>query len=187
MNQQQQDDYAQGIPARGGVGLTIEWQRVLVPLLMVEGGSPAYAVVSYVNESYVRTFGHVEPGWPPPGALESQGLLSLSPHPLVRALRGEYVDAEEVQLLTADGRTRQFTCSATAIRHEGKVSGAVFCVPGGTEQKRSERRLAVQYEVARIVMECEDFFSVAPRILETIAGWNGLVKASGSSRNQARI
>lgn len=136
---------------------------MLLPLLVVEGDSPDVALISYVNASYLSTFGALERGAPVRDLAKACAL-----HPLVRALSGQDVDAQEVQLSTADGTRRQFLCSATAIRHQGKVSGAVFCVLDQSEQTRSERRLAVQYEVARTVIECEDFLSVAPKILAAV-------------------
>ena len=70
--------------------------------------------------------------------------------------------------MVADGGLRPFTCSATALRKEGKTSGAVFCVYDETDPKRSERRLSVQYKVARIAMEAQDFQAAATSILKSI-------------------
>ncbi len=104
---------------------------------------------------------------------------------------GEEVFAELARTLNTDGEYRGEIISRTKagdVRHielsaftMRDANGEPLCFVGMkhdiTERKRSERRLALQYAVTKILSEAEDFPEATPRILE--AACDSLEQAVG--------
>lgn len=146
-----------------------------VAVLTVQGSSAEDAVVTSANGCWVRLFGPIG-GRTVEQVVDEQGRLGPR-HPLLRALRGEEIDSERLQVDIA-GRTRHLTCSATPLRHAGALAGAVLSVVDTTARDRSARRSALQHGVARLVMQARDLPSAAPGILELLG--RELLWAAGS-------
>jgi PAS domain S-box-containing protein len=90
--------------------------------------------------------------------------------PLMRAMRGESVDDAELYIAypSRDDGT-WIHVSGRALRDEdGVLQGGVIVFHDVTRQKKSERRLAAQYETTRVLAEADSPGQSALKILETI-------------------
>ena len=75
----------------------------------------------------------------------------------------------ELEVAFDDGSYRNLYGNAVPLRDsEGKLSGSIATFVDITERKRAERRLALQYEITRIVAANEPLFVTTQRILQVI-------------------
>jgi PAS domain S-box-containing protein len=90
--------------------------------------------------------------------------------PLVRALRGE--DVPETEMFVRNTRKPDgvwVRVKAGPLRDEsGAVRGGLSVIRDETEQKETERRLAAQYAVTRVLAESHSLREAAPKILQAI-------------------
>lgn len=151
------------------VRLSSVGERLLLPLLMVEGETVDSAVVSFVNRACPPTFGPIQVG------ARLSEILSPVRTLLARSLAGEEMGAHEMVVIPPTGRRAVFLASATAVYRADRVSGAVFYAMDVTDHRRAERDLSVQHQVARILAEAESFTAAAPKVLQAIGcelGWD---------------
>ncbi|HEY8517062.1 MAG TPA: ATP-binding protein [Candidatus Binatia bacterium] len=119
-----------------------------MPLGVMIAQAPSGRVVLH-NQQLTRLFG--APPAPPGAALGAGGPRALHPdgrpyaaeeYPLVRALRGDTVDAEEIEYERSDGRRVIVRVSAASVRDEaGRLLAAVVAYYDVTDLRRAERRL----------------------------------------------
>jgi PAS domain S-box-containing protein len=90
--------------------------------------------------------------------------------PLVRALRGEDVPETEMFVRNAQKTDGVWVrVKAGPLRDElGAVRGGLSVIRDETEQKETERRLAAQYAVTRVLAESNSLREAAPKILQAI-------------------
>jgi len=90
--------------------------------------------------------------------------------PLVRAIRGESVDQVELYIAhpSRDDGTWILVTARPLRDEQGQLQGGVIAFHDITRRKRSERRLAAQYETTRVLAEAESPNQANPKILKTI-------------------
>jgi two-component system sensor histidine kinase/response regulator len=90
--------------------------------------------------------------------------------PLARALRGEEVPETEIFVRNAQKPDGVWVrVKAGPLRDEsGAVRGGLSVIRDETEQKETERRLAAQYAVTRVLAESNSLREAAPKILQAI-------------------
>jgi PAS domain S-box-containing protein len=90
--------------------------------------------------------------------------------PLVRAIRGESVDEAELYIAypSRDDGTWIHVNGRPLRDEDGVLKGGVVVFHDVTRQKKSERRLAAQYEATRVLAEADSPGQSALKILETV-------------------
>ncbi len=90
--------------------------------------------------------------------------------PLVRAIRGESVDQAELYIAypSHDAGTWILVTGRPLRNEQRNLQGGVVVFHDITRRKRSERRLAAQYETTRVLAEAESPNQAYPKILKTI-------------------
>ena len=96
--------------------------------------------------------------------------------PLARAIRGEHVDDAEVFIRNPRRPAGVYlSISARPLRDGGGTINGGLCVYRDiTEKKRTERRLAAEHSVTRVLAEAATLEEATPRILQAICdsvGW----------------
>jgi PAS domain S-box-containing protein len=99
-----------------------------------------------------------------------------------RALRENLESSHDFRIETTTGLRWVHARTKPVRAEDGTVTGHIGTMEDVTDRKRveeelrcSERRLALQYAVARVLAECETFAEAGPRILQTICesvGWD---------------
>ena len=89
--------------------------------------------------------------------------------PVVRALSGRSTVVEDMEIRKSN-ENLQVQVWATPIFHKGAVAYAIAAFQDITERKRTERRLAAQHAVTRVLAEAETLTEATPGILQAICG-----------------
>ncbi len=82
--------------------------------------------------------------------------------------RGMTVHIDDDVFIRKGGEMFPVAYSSSPIEMDGRVVGAVVAFRDISERKRSEQRLAIQYEVSRSLAESSDLRDAAPRVLAAI-------------------
>ncbi len=92
--------------------------------------------------------------------------------PLSRAMRGESVDQVELFIAhpSLEDGTYILVTGRPLVDERGAIAGGVVVFHDTTRRKKSESRLAVQYETTRVLAESESLQQAGPKILEAIGG-----------------
>jgi PAS domain S-box-containing protein len=131
------------------------------------------------NPAARRILGHDRSDMPPEEWSREYGVYlpdRVTPYPtaelpLMRAMRGESVDQAELYIAhpsREDGTWILVTGRPLEDEH-GAIEGGVIVFHDITRRKKAERRLAAQYESARVLAEAESLGEAVPRLLETVA------------------
>ncbi len=90
--------------------------------------------------------------------------------PLVRAIRGESMDQAELYVAypSRDDGTWILVTGRPLRDEHGTLQGGVAVLHDITRRKKSERRLAAQYETTRVLAEADSPGESIPKILQTI-------------------
>jgi PAS domain S-box-containing protein len=90
--------------------------------------------------------------------------------PLMRAIRGESVDQAELYIAypSRDDGTWILVTGRPLRDEQGELRGGVVVFHDITRRKKSERRLAAQYETTRVLAEADTPAQASEKILETI-------------------
>ena len=88
----------------------------------------------------------------------------------MRAIRGESVDQAELYIAypSRDDGTWILVTGRPLRDEHGELQGGVVVFHDITRRKKSERRLAAQYETTRVLAEADSPSQANPKILETI-------------------
>jgi len=87
--------------------------------------------------------------------------------PSIRALEGKSTTVDDIEI-HHPGEIIHIQAWGTPVYHNGKITHAVVAFQDITEQKRSQRRLAVQNAVTAVLSDSESLEEATPRILEAI-------------------
>ncbi|MBM2616665.1 PAS domain S-box protein [Actinoplanes sp. LDG1-06] len=95
--------------------------------------------------------------------------LPLSRTPVLRALRGEHVVADDLLIMAGDGRERVFAAHAQPITTgEGRRLGAVAALHEVTAARRTELFHTAERRIRKIFTESSDVPEAATAVLETV-------------------
>jgi PAS domain S-box-containing protein len=87
---------------------------------------------------------------------------------LTRLQRGEVLHNYDAQLRCKDGGIKHVRINSSAYREDGKFIHTRGFTRDITERKRTESRMALQYEVTKILSESNDFVESMRQILQTV-------------------
>jgi PAS domain S-box-containing protein len=75
----------------------------------------------------------------------------------------------EIPIVTPDGRSRHtIYYKATFTQADGEVAGLIGTIIDITERKEAERRLAIEYQVTRLLAEADNVADVMPHVLRIL-------------------
>jgi hypothetical protein len=88
--------------------------------------------------------------------------------PIVRALKGISTEAEDMDIHRPEGIMSVQVWATPIFNDHGVITHAIAAFQDITGRKRSERRLATQYSVTRVLSESRNTTEAIPKILEAI-------------------
>ncbi|HEY2116793.1 MAG TPA: PAS domain S-box protein [Candidatus Angelobacter sp.] len=89
---------------------------------------------------------------------------------LQRLTSGEELHGYKSRLLCKDGSIRDVRIHSNVLARDGKVAYTRCFTIDVTEQERSQRRIAAQHAVSRLLAESDGLAAIAKPILETLCG-----------------
>ena len=88
--------------------------------------------------------------------------------PIVRALKGLSTEAEDMDIHRPDGVMSVQVWATPIFNEHGEITHAIAAFQDITERKRTEKRLATQHGVTRVLSESRTTAEAIPKILEAI-------------------